>query len=494
MTAPPAAHAGEPSKGGAWAFYALVVILLAMPLPFGAIYQWSWAGLAVLVALLLLASLPATLKRTRAVPSHQAALWLPALLYFSVVAWTMLQASNLPPDSWDHPVWQETAEALGESVTGTISLDPYASWSESLKLLTYAGVFWLAVALGRDRRRARVSLWMLGIAGCLYAVYGLAAFLSDLGTSLWLHRMPQFYAGVSSTFVNRNMYVDYAAFGLLAVLCLGLSARLSHRRAAAHWADALRGLLLGKDSYVLLLCTMGLVLLAALIMTGSRGGVIAAFVAVGGLLHLAVRRDGADRAHPRRILVAAAGLAALVAVVYALAGAHLGARFFETAPDTAAGRISGYRLLLRAIAEAPLTGYGAGNSLDVFYLFNDGAHWGAFNYAHNLYLGAAVELGVPAAVLLLAAGGLVAFHCYRGVARRARDQAIPALGVAATLLVAVHGLFDSPLYLAANAATYSFLMGLAYAHAWPTRANWTAQEPPGRSPRAHPAPREGQSE
>jgi len=489
--------------GGSWAFYGLVLILVLVPLPFGAVYQWTWAGLAVLVALLLLVSTPSYLIRLKRLPAHQAHLWLPALLYFLVVAWSLLQGSDLTPDAWDHPLWQQSADLLGETAIGTISLDPYASWSESVKMLTYAAVFWLAVVYGRDRGRARFALWLLGLAGCLYAVYGLTAFLTDLGVTLFLHKMPVAYAGVSSTFVNRNMYVDYTGFGLLAVACLILGAWLAGRHGGARRRGRWRRLVFGEESYVLLLYTMGLILLAAITMTGSRAGVLAVGIALVALIYLTARRTELGRASRRQVLTVVLGLAAAVVLVYALAGAFLGGRVAATAADAGVGRIAGYRMILRAIAEAPLTGYGAGTSLDVFFLHNDGSLWQAFNYAHNIYLGAVVELGLPAAAALFVAVGLVALQCLRGIARRGRDHAFAALGVGATVLVAVHGLFDSPLYLAANAATFSLLLGLAYAQSWPTRSagsgvaqgrsNQQAEAPLDRNDRARQEPAEAQS-
>jgi O-antigen ligase len=335
-------------------------------------------------------------------------------------------------------------------------------------LLTYAGFFWLAVLYGRDRVRARASLWLLGIVGALYAAYGLFAYLTGLGETLWLHEMPWAGVGVSSVFVNRNMYVDYAAFGFLAVLGLVLDAWLSHSNSKDEGIAFWQRLLGGKNSYLLLLLVLGLTILAAITLTGSRGGVLAAAIASLALYFLLVRGKGSKPGASRQKI--AIGLVVLGAwlIVYLVAGAELGSRFAESGPNVWGGRVAGYELILRAIGEAPLTGYGAGTSYDVFYLFNDGTLWRALNYAHNIYLGAAVELGIPAAILLFAAVGLVVLSCYRGAHRRQRDQVFPALGVAVSLHVAVHGLVDSPLYLAANAATFSFLLGVAYAQSWPS--------------------------
>lgn len=160
--------------------------------------------------------------------------------------------------------------------------------------------------------------------------------------------------------------------------------------------------------------------------------------------------------------------AALWLLAYAVTGAHLGGRFQTTLLDPG-GRMEGYGMTVSAIQDAPLRGYGAGTFPDIFFLYSDGSRWLNFNYSHNLYLGTVAELGLPAAIALIGSVAVIAWSCVRGLSRRKRDHLFPALGVAATTLVAVHGLIDSPLFIPANAVTYSFIMGVAYAQSWPTR-------------------------
>jgi hypothetical protein len=74
---------------------------------------------------------------------------------------------------------------------------------------------------------------------------------------------------------------------------------------------------------------------------------------------------------------------------------------------------------------------------------------------------------------------------------------LPALGVAITSLIGVHGITDSPLYYPANAATFSFLLGLAYAQSWPSRTPVPIRpidEPPYRASTKPPQPVQAQSE
>ncbi len=452
-------------------------------------FQWSWGSLAVIVGVLLFHSGIRILLRRNDVPAGLNALWIPASLYLIVVIWVAIQGSGLLPSSWDHPLWKQAADSLGLDIPGSLSLDPFATRSEVLKLLTYAGIFWLAMEHGRIRERAWTALWIFAIASALYAIYG-------IGATLWLHEGPQ-KSAITSTFANRNFYAVYAGFGLLAILALILNMFMRRPTRAQDeplWAPGLSPEVRNK---LLLLAAVATVVLTALIMTAARSAVFASLVASFILvITLASRARLTSRVRHRLYATVLCGLV-LWLLIFALTGAYLGSRLAGDVSGAWAGRLAGYEMTLSAIAQSPLTGFGAGNFRDVFYLYNDGTIGWTFIYPHNLYLGAAVEMGVPAAATLIIAIAMIAWSCFRGIERRRRDHALPALGVAITSLIGVHGLTDSPLYLPANAATFSFLLGLAYAQSWPSQTRVPSrpiEEPPYQGPTEPPEPVEAQSE
>jgi hypothetical protein len=94
---------------------------------------------------------------------------------------------------------------------------------------------------------------------------------------------------------------------------------------------------------------------------------------------------------------------------------------------------------------------------------------GVFDRAHDDYLEAAFDLGIPAAILLVLTIGYLGLQGALGVFRRRRDAAYPALAAAATALVAVHSLVDFSLQMPAVSAAYAFLLGLGHAQAWSRR-------------------------
>ena len=58
--------------------------------------------------------------------------------------------------------------------------------------------------------------------------------------------------------------------------------------------------------------------------------------------------------------------------------------------------------------------------------------------------------------------------CLRGVLVRKRDTSYPAVGLAATALIAVHSAVDFSLQIPGVAVPYFALLGAACAQSWPT--------------------------
>ena len=439
-------------------FHLLLVSVVLAPLPFGSVYQWSWAGLAVIVAILLLIWLMRLVSRPDLLSIRPKRIWFPAALFALAVMWTALQAAPWVPAAWHHPMWPETTQALQAELVGYVALDPDRTASAVVRLLTLAGVFWLSAQLCRGRERAILALHILSGAAVLYAAYGIWSDLSGANTVLWFENRTG-HRAVTSTFINRNMYVAYAGFGFLIILALLMDrwlGRTNHGSASLAFVDLIKR----NPNASACLFAAGLIVLMALTLTGSRGGFLACMAGVVVLfLCFAIAREKARRGTllwPLIVLLTLVGLGFLVS------GGVLGGRLSDIALDTNE-RLSGYAMILGAVRDAPFSGFGYRNFLEVFYLYNDGSLFARWGYSQNMYLGLAVELGLPAALCLLGSVGLVVHGCVGGLRRRRQGVLFPALCAATTCLVAVHGLVDAPLFIPANAVTFSFILGLAYA-------------------------------
>ena len=194
------------------------------------------------------------------------------------------------------------------------------------------------------------------------------------------------------------------------------------------------------------LALVSLLLVFTVLLTQSRGGWLAL---AAGLLALIV-------ALHRRLGWALLGLAVIVAVVaLAFSGLSLQELFLQL--DTTGSGTSRLEVWSRALAmlrDMPFTGIGLGTFpviLDAFYPSFLAGPEARIPHAHNLLLQVGVDLGVPgmlALALLFIASALAALSALRRAERRSFAWGLSAGVFTALVVVAVHGLFDAPLWTA----------------------------------------------
>jgi O-antigen ligase len=440
----------------------LVALVLLAPLPLGSVYPLAWALMAAIVGVLLVAHSSVILFRGQEITQRPSLMWPWLVPFFAAAGWAALQATSLTPSTWHHPLWAEASAALGTHLAGSVSLNPFETISALLRLLTYAGIFWLALNLCRAPQRAEAVFFSLSVAGLVYAAYGLFDVFTDANMVLWYPKPAQYVGYVTSTFINRNNYATYAGLGLICAsgmiiepLSEILESTSSRRVRTVEFIEAM------SAGGWLLLCAW-MVLITALLLTGSRGGVLASIV---GLLTLVVS-VAASRTVKRRSGFAIAGLILLGGVGFVtFSGEIVGERLADTALETE-GRPIVYELTAQGIARSPWLGTGYGTFAEAFRFDRDERVRGFWDKAHNTYLENALELGIPGAALLTLACAALLVRCIIGLRMRRRHIIYPAIGVGATVLVAVHSLVDFGLQIPAITATYALIMGAAVAQSW----------------------------
>lgn len=324
---------------------------------------------------------------------------------------------------------------------------PEVTRPQVLRLLTGLALFYAIVNWAALRRR--VELLALGVALAGLGLAVIAPFTVDWAGGkipFISNRIYDVFPTLVSDTIHRNVMAG--ALVILAPCPLALL--------LFGWRDLSRLVRAG-----LALCTLAM--LATLILTQSRGGLLAL---VAALLLLAALRWRWGWL----------GLPAVAVLIAALAWA-LGPRTLldflstESAITSLEGRMEIWSRAAYMIQDFPFTGIGMGSFTrvaDLLYPFFL-APPGHVDHAHSLFLQVAVDLGIPGLVAWLAVLAVVCLSAWRTYreGRRAGDGWVSGLGagvLASQLALATHGLVDAVVWgLVRTAPLVWALWGLALA-------------------------------
>jgi len=438
------------------AYAGLLLLLVLAPLPLGSNREWSWSLAAAAAASLTVIWLLSQLAPTQPLNAHLPK-WV-AVLFGAACGWIVLQAVTWTPAAWHHPLWSMTADALQTDLAGRVSLAAEDAWTALMRLLSYALVFVLALQFGRDRKRAQAMLGWLTLAGLVYGVFGLVTYWGGYHPE-WLFGDRGLAHDVRSSFINRNHFATWQG---LAILCA--IAWFYHRMVKTEVQPYAVPMNREDEFEAFILkawkpLTALLLMVAALILTHSRGGFVATLAATIVLLSLLDRRGRKGRAKSRILVVAALAVAG---ISFFLTSEVLLDRINRT-DITTEERMAVYGNITRAIEDNPVLGFGYGTFADTFRLYDRNESAVHYDRAHNTWLENAFELGLPAALALFLALGGLAVTCWRAVRRRHRDWVFPATGAAASVLVGIHAMVDFSLQLPAVAMLYAAILGVGVA-------------------------------
>ncbi len=440
----------------------LLGLVLLAPLPLGGNREQAWTLCAMCAATLALcwAVFVIALPRRPILPLPVA----PLVMLLAVCGWVVFQASDLAPAGWQHPLWNMAGQALGAEIPGRISVSSEDSLVALQRMLTYALVFFLGFQLCRERRLAAATFTCIAIAGLTYALYGLAIYWGGFGALPWFSE-EHLGASVRGTFVNRNSFATYLG---LCILC-GLAGTYRRLVLSREQIYSVPGRPAWRTEQFLIRAWLPLaallLMLSALLLTQSRAGfgsfAAGAFALLGALSYRRPFRS-------TRALAVVAVVAIVMVIAFVLTSKVLLERLDYLSMDWP-DRLRAYTLTASAIGDNPELGFGYGTFADSFRVYRDTSIAAHLDMAHNTYLENIFELGWPAATMLFLCIAWLTAICLKGLRNRGRDWIYPATGLAATLLVAIHSLFDFSLQMPAIAMTYALILGAACAQSYPSR-------------------------
>ena len=412
--------------------------------------QWAWSALAISLAAGIALFRP---SGTRAPKSK----WLSGALA-ALLGWVTFQLAPLPPSliqsvSPEHWNALVTARQLADhrpEKWAALSLAPAATWQRLLAVLPAAATFLAAREMAwwwRDRPWVAIAP-VIGVAW-LESVLGLVQF--------YLMRTAGYGGSVSGTYANRDHFAGLLEMAFPLALLWALAV---WRGGDSNSRQKIRPALGSALLFAVAAC-----LLLGVVVSLSRMGFLSVLAAIAlAALVISLRHFRYPR-NPRPAWQWAAVLTVPLVIAVFLPTRELVLRFADlTATEEISrdDRIGIWKDTTKVIADYVWTGTGLGAYERGLYRHKIVAPTRTVDFAHNDYLQALAELGIPGAVPAAALAILILSRLVSGVLRRESKNPEWATGLLAALLaIAVHSLADFNLYIPANALTFAWLSGAA---------------------------------
>jgi O-antigen ligase len=382
-----------------------------------------------------------------------------------LVAWGIITYRQSDPKvEWNPLNWP----LLGFVAIGLVQLlfhttsYAYFTRTELLKFSAYAVIFFLATQAFRKRPDLTKLAWFLILLGFGVSLFGIIQHFTSGSKIYWYRELP-LGGDLFGPYVNRNHFAGFVE--LVVPVGLGLMVFRGIRRDIFPLATLLT-----------------IIPVSALILSGSRGGIVGFAFELGVLALLVRSRQSREGPH-----LAAVGMVALAALaLIAWIGAGKAIERFSTLPtsDTSlARRGTMVRAATRIVRDHPILGTGLGTLVVVYPRYETFYDGRVVEHVHNDYMEALAETGLV--------GGLCGLAFLTLLYRQARknfeaEQGHFSRGLHAGAIVALCGLLlhsfvDFNLHLPSNALLFLLQVHLATAAPLPSEA----QVQPRRKHRKH---------
>jgi O-antigen ligase len=329
---------------------------------------------------------------------------------------------------------------------------PFLTRSELLKLGAYFLVFFLTAQLFRKRSELKGLAWFLMLLCFAVSLVGIIQYFTSEGEIYWFRKLTE-GGDPFGPYVNRNHFAGFVELGLPVGLALMV----------------FRGL--RRDLFPLA-TLLTIVPIGALILSGSRGGIVS-FAFELGVLGLLVRtRQRA--ASPRMAALTITALAAMALIVWLGAGKAI-ERFSElrSGEVSLARRITMFQGAVHIFLDHPAKGCGLGTLVSVYPRYETLYDGKLVDHVHNDYVETLAETGLlgglsgAAFLFLLFREGRKSFEADQGHFSRG----LHAAGIVALSGLLLHSLFDFNLHIPSNALFFLVQAYLATSPPLPTEAN-----------------------
>jgi O-antigen ligase len=315
---------------------------------------------------------------------------------------------------------------------------PYAflTRTELLKLAAYFLIVFLTAQIFRTRAELSQLAWFVVALCFAVSLLGIIQYFTSENELYWVHDL-KIQGEPFGPFVNRNHFAGFLELTL--PVGLALMVFRSVRR-----------------DLFLFTTLLTIVPVSAIVLSGSRGGIVS-FAFEVGVLALLARSRNAHRAKgkgPRGVAIAVLALAALALVSWVGVGraierfSKLGSR--EISSDR---RISMFRGAAHIFFDHPVKGCGLGALVDVFPRYETAYDGKVVDHVHNDYIETLAETGILGGICGLAFLWLLYREARKNFTAEQGhfSRALHAAAIVAVSGLLVHSLVDFNLHIPSNA-------------------------------------------
>jgi hypothetical protein len=431
-------------------------------LSFGAVYPWAYWPLAIAAAGLGVWGLVATRAwrdgRVRSVARVLGAVAVAILLQILAI-----------PTGWVVR-WSPGVDRLLASYQLGYQPGSHQSLSIAPERTTVALLLFVAFALllvGLMRAIRFVSFeWLaanligLGLALALVAVVQ-AAFINKTDPLVYGFWRPEYGATPFGPFVNKNHFAGWMVMVLpIALSYLVAMIATARQPAQRDWAGLLRWAATVGSGRLILVAASLLIMSTAVVLTGSRSGIVSLALALGVvamLLWTSPETRPARRLMTGGVLALGGG-----AVLWAGLGATL-SRFGQAA-GAFAGRWGAWHDTARIVGDFLAFGTGLGTYGRVMLVYQTVDRTSIYAQAHNDYLQLLAEGGLLVVIPAIIAAGVIVKAIWRRL-RSAEDDTLTrwlrAGAVAGLVGIAAQSLVEFSLQMPGNTVMFVLLLALA---------------------------------
>jgi O-antigen ligase len=332
--------------------------------------------------------------------------------------------------------------------------NPFFTRVEVLKFVAYFLIFFLAQQAFRTREDFSVLAWFLMLLCFAVSLLGITQHFTSSGDIYWTDAF-NVQTAFFGPYVNRNHFAGFVELTLPTGLAM-MAFRCVRR-------DVLP-----------LIVLLTIVPVSALVLSGSRSGILGFVLEIAVLALLVRSRSAASWKAPRIMAAGALALIALALVAWVGAGTAIQRFSVLNRHDVSLGRrISMARGAAHIFLDDPLKGCGLGTLVDVYPRYETAYDGRLVDHVHNDYMEGLAETGLLGGLC----GVFFLWEFYRESRKafEARQShlslALHAAGIAAVAGLLFHSLVDFNLHIPANALLFLLQVFIATSPPLPSNAS-----------------------